>query len=147
MYSDMSIRTMARSSSNRNSASARASSVLPTPVGKTELARAQAILHREQLLHLGLHQLGDGNVRPLRDDLGNVLHVYLFFEHARPLEAGQLRLHLLDTSLQVLDGTMAQSRHSLVVILAFGVLHVNLCLLKLLLQLPDLLHRLAFALQ
>ena len=33
MYSDMSMRTMACSSSNRNSASARASSVLPTPVG------------------------------------------------------------------------------------------------------------------
>ena len=33
MYSDMSRRIMARSSSNRNSASARASSVLPTPVG------------------------------------------------------------------------------------------------------------------
>ena len=33
MYSDMSIRTIACSSSNRNSASARASSVLPTPVG------------------------------------------------------------------------------------------------------------------
>ena len=33
MYSLMSMRTMARSSSNRNSASARASSVLPTPVG------------------------------------------------------------------------------------------------------------------
>src|ERR1700730_12505500 len=33
MYSDMSIRIMARSSSKRNSASARASSVLPTPVG------------------------------------------------------------------------------------------------------------------
>ena len=33
MYSDMSMRTIARSSSNRNSASARASSVLPTPVG------------------------------------------------------------------------------------------------------------------
>ena len=32
-YSDMSIRTIACSSSNRNSASARASSVLPTPVG------------------------------------------------------------------------------------------------------------------
>src|SRR6266436_7161029 len=32
-YSPMSMRTMARSSSNRNSASARASSVLPTPVG------------------------------------------------------------------------------------------------------------------
>ena len=33
MYSDMSIRTIACSSSNRNSARARASSVLPTPVG------------------------------------------------------------------------------------------------------------------
>ena len=33
MYSDMSIRTMASSESNMNSASARASSVLPTPVG------------------------------------------------------------------------------------------------------------------
>src|SRR5660398_319802 len=32
-YSDMSIRTIARSSSNRKSASAFASSVLPTPVG------------------------------------------------------------------------------------------------------------------
>ena len=33
MYSLMSMRTMARSSSKRNSANARASSVLPTPVG------------------------------------------------------------------------------------------------------------------
>src|SRR3954453_13773974 len=33
MYSDMSMRAMARSSSNRNSASALDSSVLPTPVG------------------------------------------------------------------------------------------------------------------
>ena len=33
MYSDMSMRTMARSSSNKKSASERASSVLPTPVG------------------------------------------------------------------------------------------------------------------
>ena len=35
-YSDMSMRTIACSSSNRNSASARASSVLPTPVGPEE---------------------------------------------------------------------------------------------------------------
>ena len=33
MYSDMSMRIIARSSSKRNSARARASSVLPTPVG------------------------------------------------------------------------------------------------------------------
>ena len=33
MYSDMSMRTIALSSSNRNAASALVSSVLPTPVG------------------------------------------------------------------------------------------------------------------
>ena len=37
MYSDMSMRTIACSSSNRNSASARASSVLPTPVGPRKM--------------------------------------------------------------------------------------------------------------
>ena len=37
MYSDMSSRTIACSSSNRNSASARASSVFPTPVGPTKM--------------------------------------------------------------------------------------------------------------
>ncbi len=37
MYSDMSMRTIARSSSNRNSASARAVSVLPTPVGPRKM--------------------------------------------------------------------------------------------------------------
>ena len=37
MYSDMSMRTMWVSSSNRNSASARASSVLPTPVGPRKM--------------------------------------------------------------------------------------------------------------
>jgi hypothetical protein len=36
-YSDMSIRTIACSSSKRNSASARASSVLPTPVGPRKM--------------------------------------------------------------------------------------------------------------
>ena len=40
MYSDMSTRIMACSSSNRNSASARASSVLPTPVGTKKYERA-----------------------------------------------------------------------------------------------------------
>src|SRR5918996_916638 len=37
MYSDMSMRTIAWSLSNRNSASARASSVLPTPVGPRKM--------------------------------------------------------------------------------------------------------------
>ena len=42
MYSDMSMRTMARSSSKRNSARARASSVLPTPVGPRNRKRRSA---------------------------------------------------------------------------------------------------------
>src|SRR6202035_3916425 len=37
MYSDMSMRSRARSSSKRNSARARASSVLPTPVGPRKM--------------------------------------------------------------------------------------------------------------
>src|SRR3990170_4677424 len=37
MYSDMSIRTIASSSPNRNSASVRASSVLPTPEGPRKM--------------------------------------------------------------------------------------------------------------
>ena len=40
MYSDMSIRTIASWESNMNSASARANSVLPTPVGPEEQERA-----------------------------------------------------------------------------------------------------------
>jgi hypothetical protein len=37
MYSDMSMRTMCDSSSNRKAASERASSVLPTPVGPRKM--------------------------------------------------------------------------------------------------------------
>ena len=37
MYSDMSIRTIASSSPKRNSASVRASSVLPTPEGQRKM--------------------------------------------------------------------------------------------------------------
>ena len=46
----------------------------------------QAILHLEQLLYLGLHQPGDGNMRPFRDNLGDILSVDLFFEHTRALQ-------------------------------------------------------------
>src|SRR6266540_270994 len=87
MYSDMSSRTSARSSSNRNSASARAVSVLPTPVGPRKMnepvrrARAglpdhalpQLVLEPQQPLLLGLEHLGHRNACPLRHDLGDVL--------------------------------------------------------------------------
>src|SRR5215510_5579766 len=108
----MSIRIIACSSSNRNSASARASSVLPTPVGPRNMklpsgrfgsckpARApdgvgdrnnrfvlsddalmNTLLHVEQLLNLAFHEAAHRDVRPLADDLGDVLLVDLLLQH------------------------------------------------------------------
>src|SRR2546428_839158 len=61
MYSDMSSRTIACSSSNRNSASARANSVFPTPVGPSvaQLRRRAklAFALRAIRLHAGLLHL------------------------------------------------------------------------------------------
>src|SRR5947208_3612181 len=55
MYSLMSIRTMASSESNMNSASARASSVLPTPVGEALLElRDLAVAQLGRALEVGL---------------------------------------------------------------------------------------------
>ena len=59
----------------------------------------QAVFHGEQFLYLGFHELGDGNMRPLGDDFRDILGIYLFFEHTRTFEVGQLRLHLLNLSL------------------------------------------------
>src|SRR5215211_2617163 len=95
MYSDMSIRTIASSSPKRNSASVRASSVLPTPDGPrkmnepvgrfgslsparerrmlTDDALVQLVLHPHQLLRLGLGQLEHGDAGPHRDDVGDLL--------------------------------------------------------------------------
>src|SRR5213594_1379204 len=97
MYSDMSMRTIACSSSNRNSASARASSVLPTPVGPRKMNEPsgrfgswraahrlghlrdrvvladhpalEPLLHVHQLLDLALHQARHRDAGPLGDDL------------------------------------------------------------------------------
>src|SRR5204862_412340 len=68
-YSLMSMRTIARSSSNRNPASARASSVLPTPVGLLLLAL--------DALALGLELADFGDrfllLLPVRLELGDLL--------------------------------------------------------------------------
>src|SRR5271154_2772430 len=95
MYSDMSIRVIASSSPNRNSASVRASSVLPTPDGPRKTnepvgrlgsfrparerrvlpdhALVQLFLHPHQLGRLGLGQLEHGDAGPHRDDVGDLL--------------------------------------------------------------------------
>src|SRR5918994_2167033 len=53
-YSDMSSRTIARSSSNMNSASARASSVFPTPVGPGKMNDALGLVRHCRELDLEL---------------------------------------------------------------------------------------------
>src|SRR6476646_1382800 len=102
MYSDMSMRTIASSSPNRNSASVRASSVLPTPDGPRKTkepvgrlgslrpardrlrddldggvladdALVELFLHAHQLLGLGLGELEDRDAGPHRDDVGDLL--------------------------------------------------------------------------
>src|SRR5260221_3496319 len=107
----------------------------------------QVILHRDQLLDLGLHELGGGDMRPLGDDLRDVLGIDLFFEQTRTLHAAQLQLHFMDPFLQLGNGVIAQPCHFLVVILAFSFLQCDLRLLQLFLEPLNLLDRLAFLLK
>jgi len=100
MYSDMSMRTIARSSSKSASASALVSSVLPTPVGPrnkklpmglsgserplrlrlmapatacTASSSMQGVLETDELGHLTFHHLAHGHARPAAHDIGDVL--------------------------------------------------------------------------
>src|SRR5207244_170947 len=122
MYSDMSSRTMARSSSNRNSASARAVSVFPTPVGPRKMNEpvgrfgscrpARALLLERRGLAVGdlgrlLEAAAAGRLVGLRAQLLQLrllplqppdrvlLRLPLGLHHLGPLpQLGQLRLDL-----------------------------------------------------
>ena len=67
-------------------------------------------------------------MRPLGDNLGNVLGIDLFLQHACFLDAGELRLQLVDPFLQFRNGSVAQLCHFFVVILALSPFQCNLCL-------------------
>src|ERR1700754_4305309 len=109
MYSDMSMRIRACSSSNRNAASALVNSVLPTPVGPRNRnepigrfgdcspARARRmaletaltddtldefVFHGEKLLALALQHLVDGDAGPAGDDGGDVVLDDFFVDEA-----------------------------------------------------------------
>src|ERR687887_153020 len=76
MYSDMSMRTIASSSPNRNSAGARAPDRLGDDLDRlvlTDDALVQLVLHPHQLLGLGLGELEDRDARPHRDDVRDLL--------------------------------------------------------------------------
>ena len=98
MYSDMSMRTIARSSSNRNAASALVSSVLPTPVGPEEQERAHRPVRVLQSGARPAHRLRDrGDRLVLADDAGfqRLFHVQqlaaLAFEHLLDRHPGPAR--------------------------------------------------------
>ena len=110
-------------------------------------AFTQAILHRDQLLHFALHQPGDGDMRPFRDDFRNIFSIDLFLEHTGTLDVCELGLQLMDTFLQLRNGSIAQPRHFFVVILAFSPLQFHLCLLQFLVQAANILDGFAFAFQ
>ena len=44
----------------------------------------QPLLHANQLLDFAFHQPADRDVRPLRDDLGDVFLVHFFLEQGLP---------------------------------------------------------------
>src|ERR687898_85589 len=110
MYSLMSMRTMARSSSNRKSASDRASSVLPTPVGPRNRNEplVEDLLHADELGHLALHEAADRHAGPPGHHLGDVLLVDLLLQHGLAgLQLVELPGGLLDLPLEVGDHAVA----------------------------------------
>src|SRR5512134_2589840 len=126
----MSRRTSARSSSNMNSARARASSAERIGDRLDGLLLAddplmQALLHVDELLGLALEQARDGDARPARDDGGDVVLVDLFLHHRLELlllalgqlglERGQLAVADLGDSLQVAGPLGALGLHAQVV--------------------------------
>src|ERR1043166_1580416 len=136
MYSDMSRRIIARSSSKRNSASARAQ-----PLVRPDDSLPETLLHRDELLHLAFEHLRDRHARPLGDDLRHVLLVNLFFhEDALGLSLFELRLVCFELLLQAGETTVAQLRDLAEVADALVLLGLNLRLLDLLLGPPLPLH-------
>src|SRR5712664_1228445 len=95
MYSLMSMRIINFSSSKRNSASARANSVLPTPVGPRKInepmgrfilaqhALPQTFFHVDKFLRFAFQQTSGGNSRPLTHKFSDVFFVYFFLQHWR----------------------------------------------------------------
>jgi len=113
MYSDMSMRTMADSSSKRNSARARAVSVLPTPVGprkmKLPMGRLGS-LRPARLRRMALATTGERGVLTMTRSAQAVLHgdelLHLAFEH---LGDGGMPVHLETTAAMSSSSTSSLS--------------------------------------
>ena len=116
-------------------------------------AIVEPLLHVDELLELALHQAGDRDAGPGRDDLGDVVGRDLLLEQrAGALERGDRRLLLGQAVGQLAGLAVLQLRGAAVVGLALGLVDPDLELLLLrlgrpqrrdrrLLGLPALLHR------
>src|SRR5207244_5890775 len=72
-------------------------------------ALCEPLLHPDQLLDLALEQPGDGNPRPLRDRLRDVLLVDLFTQHPRVRRLRRdLRVELGELPLEAVQRAEAQ---------------------------------------
>src|SRR3989304_1418358 len=119
MYSDMSRRMVARSSSKRNSASARASPASPPP------SLAQPRFHLHELLDLGLQEPRDGDAGPLGHGLGHVLLVHLLLEHLAALaDLGEPHVLSLEAPVELGQRAVAELRRLLEIAASLGVLHL-----------------------
>src|ERR1044072_4733308 len=140
----MSSRTSARSSSNMNSASARASAGATQSVGHghdglvlADHALVQASLHVDELLGLALEEAGDRDAGPAPDDRGDVVLVDLLLDHR--LELGLLALRELGLESRQL--AVANLGDPLQVALSLGALGLHPQVVDLLGDLLDTVER------
>ncbi len=113
----------------------------------THNAQMQPLLHLEQLLHLSLHQLGDGDTRPFRHYLRDVLGIYFLFQHELVgLKFPQLGLILLQLRFQLGQLAVSQPGCLLQIGTALSLLNLQLGLLDPLLLFANCLDRIPFQL-
>src|SRR5262252_3257384 len=163
MNSDMSMRMSASSVSNRNSASAFDSSVLPTPVGPrnrnepfgrraadgvrddaqrfvlADDTSRQRLLHVQELFLLALQHLRDRNAGPLGDHFGDLFLGHLVAYQGRRLVLGDFRSG--QALLELRDLAVLELGHAAEIARATSSVELELCAIDLLADLRRALHR------
>ena len=110
-------------------------------------AHAETVFHVEQLLHLAFQHPAHRDAGPLGNDLRHVLLVHLFLQDlGLRLELGQLRRFRVELFLELEQLAVAQFGGPAQIALALRLFRVDLRLLDLFLDGPDLLDALLFRL-
>src|SRR5262249_27860184 len=113
-------------------------------------ALVEMLLEPEELLDLALHELRDRDVRPARDDLGDVLLVDLFLQEPRRASAFSALLDLLllggELALEARELPVLELGHLVQIVCALGLFDLDFRLVDLLAQLAVLRDPTLFAL-